>query len=552
MNFPDISTEAYLATDCETHDPFLPTLGTNAIHRAHGGQLLGFSVYVPSGFNEYYHFQKDVPIIEQPAGRWLADMLRKANKVVGANLKYDLLWFLSEKLWTPELAKRRYGDVLINACLLNENERHLINLDSQGPIYGIAPKKNDELLDAGKSLGFYSIDKCKENMHLLSQFFPDVVAAYGRHDSYMTGKVWERQLPVLDAEELTEVDSAWRRDRPHAMPVVELEERFLPLLVLMEAQGIRIDIERAKQISVELEETIEENKKLLGGINYNPSGSLQEYIGKNCPGLAYEMKPKSKKDPTLIPKYKSGAKELAPYKDDPIIKAVLECRRLGKIKGTFVDGYFIKQSVGDRIYPNIYQIAGETEDGEEGGTGTGRQSYSKPNLQNIPSRDPIWGPKLRSLIIAHEGCDMASLDFSQQEPRWAITWAIRWGIPGAREAAQEFIRNPDADWHGQVALLLGGPEWRAAGKVLVLARTYEQGRDLCRANLLAAGVPEGNIESAITGFDAKMGFLKKASKAANNYASQNGFIRTWSGRKRRFVEWEPALSWEQRDLMKQC
>lgn len=539
MNLPNLSDERYMVVDVETHDPYLTTLGTNAIHRARGGVLLGFSVYVPGGFNEYFKYSPGCP-----AGQWLADQLARNGRVIGANFKYDLLWLLSEGLWTRQLAKRRYGDVLINAALLDENAPRTHNLNCQAPLYGLPPKKNDALLDAGRQLGLTTLKQVKENMHLIQEFYPEIMAEYGNYDTYVTGKVWEAQLPLLDAEGLTTPP----KDRPYVMPVVELEERFLPILVLMEAGGIRVDIDHAKTLQEKLLIGIDEQKKIIvqhakDEVNYNASGSLAAYIDKHYPD-AERGKPHKTTGKTQPKMGESALVALSGY--DPVLKACVEARKLSKLEGTFVNSYILKKHVDGRIYPNIWQLCGDDGDNDKsGGTSTGRQSYSKPNLQNIPIRSEIWGKLMRQMIIADHGCDLVSLDFSQQEPRWAITWAVIWGIAGAREAAQEFILNPDADWHGQVALMLGGLEYRAAGKVLVLARTYEQGEETCYKKMVEAGVPPENIPGAIATFDAKMPFLKAASKAASNYASKNGFVRTWSRRKRRFDLWEPAMDWDE-------
>lgn len=51
-----------------------------------------------------------------------------------------------------------------------------------------------------------------------------------------------------------------------------------------------------------------------------------------------------------------------------------------------------------------------------GGTRTGRLSSSQPNLQQISSRKPM-GRKIRSYIKAREGYTLATIDYSQIEPR---------------------------------------------------------------------------------------------------------------------------------------
>jgi len=60
---------------------------------------------------------------------------------------------------------------------------------------------------------------------------------------------------------------------------------------------------------------------------------------------------------------------------------VLKIRSDIKTRDTFLGKHVLEHAVGGRVYPTINQSKGE-----DGGTGTGRLSYSAPALQQIPSR----------------------------------------------------------------------------------------------------------------------------------------------------------------------
>ena len=63
-------------------------------------------------------------------------------------------------------------------------------------------------------------------------------------------------------------------------------------------------------------------------------------------------------------------------------------------------------------------------DSDQGGTVTGRFSYSNPNLQQIPARNAILGPMIRSsLFIPEKDCQWGIFDYSQQEPRLVVHYA---------------------------------------------------------------------------------------------------------------------------------
>jgi len=72
---------------------------------------------------------------------------------------------------------------------------------------------------------------------------------------------------------------------------------------------------------------------------------------------------------------------------------IAEARKINKVRTTFIDT-IIKHEHCGRIHADINQIRSD-----DGGTVTGRFSYSNPNLQQIPARDPDTGPLIRSVYL---------------------------------------------------------------------------------------------------------------------------------------------------------
>ena len=99
---------------------------------------------------------------------------------------------------------------------------------------------------------------------------------------------------------------------------------------------------------------------------------------------------------------KGTGREILQEINDPLTKALLELRTLTKLIDAFIVSLpgFIEPTTG-RIHTNLNQD----------GTETGRFSSSKPNLQQIPARNPI-GKKIRQLFKASPGYVMMSSDFS--------------------------------------------------------------------------------------------------------------------------------------------
>ena len=90
-----------------------------------------------------------------------------------------------------------------------------------------------------------------------------------------------------------------------------------------------------------------------------------------------------------------------------LFSLVQEYRRWGKIKSSYIDGYFkhINSATG-RIHPDMLALSTET----------GRMCCRNPNAQNMPRKgsDPIG---VRDFLQAPDGHLILSLDFSQIELR---------------------------------------------------------------------------------------------------------------------------------------
>ena len=124
---------------------------------------------------------------------------------------------------------------------------------------------------------------------------------------------------------------------------------------------------------------------------------------------------------------------------------IAEARKINKVNTTFIDTILRHEHKG-RIHAEINQIRSD-----DGGTVTGRFSYSNPNLQQIPAKDPNTGPLIRSLFLPEEGCKWGTFDYSQQEPRLVTEYALRFGLASVNKIADAYDNDPKADFHQTVA-----------------------------------------------------------------------------------------------------
>ena len=100
-----------------------------------------------------------------------------------------------------------------------------------------------------------------------------------------------------------------------------------------------------------------------------------------------------------------------------MVRTIAEARELNKAHTTFIDTIIRYQHL-DRIHAGINQIRSDN-----GGTVTGRFSYSNPNLQQIPARNKDLGPLIRSLFLPESNCEWGCFDYNQQEPRLVVHYA---------------------------------------------------------------------------------------------------------------------------------
>ena len=184
----------------------------------------------------------------------------------------------------------------------------------------------------------------------------------------------------------------------------EVEMPLVPVLVVMERNGVALDTDLLREMSFELGQ---EMSKLEAEI-YN---SVGHKFNINSPQqlarvLFEELRlPQSRKTKTG---YSTEASVMEALRGvHPIIELVLEYRQLAKLKSTYVDALpaLINPETG-RVHTKFNQT----------GTTTGRLSSSEPNLQNIPVRREM-GNKIRQAIIAPPGSLLLSADYSQIDLR---------------------------------------------------------------------------------------------------------------------------------------
>jgi len=201
----------------------------------------------------------------------------------------------------------------------------------------------------------------------------------------------------------------------HRFIVEKVESPTAVYVGLMRYNGLPVDralmAKKGTEAEIRLEQLRREIAFIIGDIP----------IGANASTAAFK---RYLFDRLGLPKVKQTAKENDALDDEAIIllkewcaenrtelvemfDLVQEYRRVGKMKGTYIDGFlrYINSATG-RLHPDMLPLATET----------GRFASKSPNCQNMP-RAGADDVGVRNFITAPEGKLLLSLDFSQIELR---------------------------------------------------------------------------------------------------------------------------------------
>ena len=286
-----------------------------------------------------------------------------------------------------------------------------------------------------------------------------------------------------------------------------------------------MDVSRAHELKRQLQL---QEEMLLSKIKRESNTDVQIWAARSIAkvfdnlGLEY-----SRTEKTDSPSF---TKNFITNHEHPVVKLIAEARKINKVRTTFIDTILEHEYCG-RIHADINQIRSD-----DGGTVTGRFSYSNPNLQQIPARDPDTGPLIRSLFIPEENCKWGTFDYSQQEPRLVAHYALRFGYDSAQTIADSYENDPSTDFHRIVANMAKID--RKEAKTINLGLFYGMGKAKLQAEL---GVTKEKTEELFSQYHNNAPFVKMLLNGVMEVAQEKGRIKTLLGRKCRFPKYEPIL-----------
>ena len=295
---------------------------------------------------------------------------------IGQNLKYDVLVLRAAGV---ELQGAQF-DTMVASYLLDAGERNH-NLDELAERYlNHANIKISELIGSGKQ------QKRMDEVPVAT------ITAYAAEDADVPLRLAPILAEKLSANGLTELFET-------------LELPLIEVLVELEHNGIRVDVERLGQLSRQYGErlsVLEAEVYELAGREFNIASP------KQLQQVLFE----EQKLPVLS-KTKTGPSTDADVLEElsrlhPLPAKIIEFRQFAKLKNTYVDALpqLVNPRTG-RVHASFNQSV----------AATGRLSSSDPNLQNIPIRTES-GREIRSAFLpGHAGWQLLAADYSQIELR---------------------------------------------------------------------------------------------------------------------------------------
>jgi DNA polymerase-1 len=477
-----------LVKELTTYDEICFDTETTGID-ANDAELVGFSFSARACEGYFVPCPTDQTRTKEILAQF-ADLFNDEKKVwVGQNLKYDLLIL---KRHGYDLKGKIFDTMLAHYVIEPDGKA---SMDMMSAKYlGYEPVAIEELIGKkGRTQGSMrdvELEKIKE---------------YAVEDADITLQLKNMLIPLLKKNEVEKVFS-------------EVENPLVKVLMDMEYEGVRIDIDFLNDYSKELEREAKKSEESVykqAGVRFNLSSPKQlgEVLFEKL-----QLDPKAKK--TKTGQYATGEDVLMKLAHkNQICMDILAYREYTKLKSTYVDTLplLINRKTG-RVHTTYGQAVAVT----------GRLASNNPNLQNIPIRSDR-GKEIRKAFIPRDKDHiLLSADYSQIELR--IVAAIS-GDPNMGDA---FRQNKDI--HTATAAKVYNveekevtKEMRYKAKSVNFGIIYGQGAFGLADNL---GISRTEAKAIIDNYKKEFHGITKYMDDTINFAREHGYVQTLMGRRR--------------------
>jgi DNA polymerase-1 len=413
-------------------------------------------------------------------------------KKIGQNIKYDLLVLQNSGIQVDGV----YFDTMVASYCLDPQRRS----------HGLDAMANDFLHYT--TMPITALIGKGKNQLTFDMVDTEAACQYGAEDADITWQLYG--ILQKELEQKPEIKKLFE----------EVEMPLVSVLMLMEHNGVSIDIGLLKRMSTQIADSVTELRQKI----YEHAGT--EFLidsPKQLAGILFD-----RLGLASIERGKTGPSTNAAVLEKladahPIVRLILEYRQLIKLQNTYVDklGSLVNPRT-NRLHTSFNQTV----------TATGRLSSSDPNLQNIPIRTEL-GKKIRGAFITKDKDSMIlSADYSQIELRLLAHFSEDQALVDAFES--------DTDIHAFVASQIYDvpldqvtSQMRSRCKAVNFGIIYGQGAfGLSRT----IGISQSEAKKFIEDYFARYSTIRDFMDEIIAQAEEKGYAETILGRRREVPE----------------
>ena len=405
---------------------------------------------------------------------------------VGHNLKFDFAVLRHAGI---EVAPP-FSDTMLAHYVLDPTERHGMDTLAKS-LLGYEPIPIESLIG----------DKGEITMDCVEL---DRLCQYCAEDADVTLRLHAKLMPLIHEADAGRV-------------LQECENDLIPVILDMEAEGVRIDEGALHRYSAELALEIQDLEQKIydaAGIRFNIASPKQ--LGH----VLFEKLGLPPSGKTATGQWETSEGVLAELKGQhEVIDLILEYRLCTKLKNTYVDKLpsHVRPETG-RVHTTFNQALTET----------GRLSSDNPNLQNIPIRTQR-GKRIREAFVPRdENHLLMSADYSQVELRVMASMSGDESMIDAFKNKADIHLETAAKVFG-VAPSLVSPAMRSEAKMVNFGIIYGISAFGLSERL---GIPRHQASDMIDNYFRQYPAVKTFMDSTIADAREKGYVKTLLGRRR--------------------
>lgn len=394
------------------------------------------------------------------------------------------------------------GDIHCTEAIarVERNDHPTYSLDACVKRMGL--KKDDKAKDYIKDHKLWEWETFRgEELASKRKFFDriplELISSYAETDAKITYRLGKYQEASLAA-----IDAGTPEGKPSILKVYENEKRLTKTCFKMEQAGIKVDLDYCERALAYEKDQYARAAREFESLTGSPFKDSPKLLTETFTRLGVGFGRTEKGNPS----FDQEALEANP---SPVSDIVLNYREHYKKAHTYYQNFLRFADADGIIHANIRQ----------GGTKTGRVSYSDPNLQNQSKEEDLTPEFLiRRAFVPRPGYFFAMLDLDQAEYRMMVDYA----------GEAELIRKIQSglDVHVATGQMMGVT--RKQAKTINFALLYRSGAAKLALQL---GTTLNNARDLKARYFQALPQVRAFIQGVQQTAALRGWVHNWYGRR---------------------